>query len=114
MVTDMTLHTTDDATVSTRTPGPAPRSIGMMDGMTEPKRKIAISLRSDLLKQVRDVVAAGHSPSVSAYIEHAIVTQLTIEADWDAMQAEVFAGTGGPPTEDERAEARRFLGISDR
>ena len=35
------------------------------------------------------------------------------EATWDAAAAEVLAASGGPPTDEERAEARRALGLDD-
>ncbi|GMU77278.1 MAG: hypothetical protein AMXMBFR46_00790 [Acidimicrobiia bacterium] len=73
------------------------------------KAKIAITLRPDVLAQVRAEVGAGRARSVSAYIEHAVVGQLAAEADFDTMLTEMLAGTGGPVTADERAEARRLL-----
>ncbi len=80
----------------------------MMNGM-ERKAKVAISLRQDVLKQVRERVASGQARSVSGYIEHAVVGQLAAEADFDELIAEMLAATGGPPTKKERAAARRLL-----
>ena len=86
---------------------------GMIEGMTtsEPKAKIAITLRPDLLGQVRARVDGGSATSVSAFIERAIEEQLRAEVAFDDMLAEMLDATGGPVTE---AEARRFareLGI---
>ena len=86
----------------------------MITGMTPAKVKIAITVRPDLLERVRKAVDSGQAGSVSAYIEHAIAAQLEAEEDWDAMSKEVFAATGGPPTDAERLEARRMLGVPDR
>ncbi len=79
-----------------------------MNGM-ERKAKVAISLRQDVLNQVRERVASGQARSVSGYIEHAVVGQLAAEADFDELIAEMLAATGGPPTKKERAAARRLL-----
>lgn len=38
-----------------------------------------------------------------------IVGQLAAEADFDTLLAELFAETGGPLTDQERASARRAL-----
>ncbi len=80
----------------------------MINGM-ERKAKVAISLRQDVLNQVRERVASGQARSVSGYIEHAVVGQLAAEADFDELIAEMLAATGGPPTKKERAAARRLL-----
>ena len=81
----------------------------MKNGMTDPKAKIAVTLDQDVLARVRAAVADGRARSVSAYVEHALAGQLTAEAEFDAMLAEILAATGGPPTAKERREARRLL-----
>ena len=78
--------------------------------MTSPKAKIAITIDPDVLARVKSEVEAGPSRSVSAYIEHAVVNQLTAEDDFDSWLAEALEATGGPLTEEERAEAQRILG----
>ena len=80
--------------------------------MTKPKAKIAITIDPDVLARVKSEVEAGPLRSVSAYIEHAVVQQLTAEDDFDSWLAEVLEATGGPLTEEERAEAQRILGQS--
>jgi hypothetical protein len=75
----------------------------------ERKAKIAITLRPDVLEQVRVRVSAGQASSVSAFIEHAVLGQLAAEADFDEVINEMLAATGGPPTKAERAAARRLL-----
>ena len=80
--------------------------------MTKPKAKIAITIDPDVLARVKSEVEAGPLRSVSAYIEHAVVNQLTAEDDFDSWLAEALEATGGPLTEEERAEAQRILGQS--
>jgi hypothetical protein len=77
--------------------------------MTEPKVKLAISMSPSLLAKVKRTVSRARSKSVSAYIEHAVASQLAAEADFDVLLAESLAKTGGPPTPAERAQARRLL-----
>jgi Arc/MetJ-type ribon-helix-helix transcriptional regulator len=77
--------------------------------MARPKVKITITLEADVLDRVRVAVADGRSKSVSAYIEHAVIGQLAAEADFDSTIVEMLAKTGGPPTKEERAIARRLL-----
>ena len=83
-----------------------------MTGVTKPKAKIAITIDPDVLARVKSEVEAGPLRSVSAYIEHAVVNQLTAEDDFDSWLAEALEATGGPLTEEERAEAQRILGQS--
>lgn len=73
------------------------------------KAKIAITVRPEVLAEVRARVAAGDAGSVSAYVEHALLGQLAAEADFDALVAQTLARTGGAPTKAERAAARRLL-----
>lgn len=77
--------------------------------MTKPKAKIAITIDSDVLDRVKSNVEAGRARSVSAYIEHAVVNEVAADTDFESMLAEIFEATGGPPTDEERAEARRIL-----
>jgi len=81
----------------------------MMNGMEKPKAKVTITLRPEVVEQVRARVAAGQARSVSAFVERAITGQLAAEADFDSLISELLAATGGPPTEAERAAARRLL-----
>lgn len=80
-----------------------------MIGMTRPKAKATITIDADLLDAVKAAVANGGSPSVSAYIEHAVAGQLASESDFDDMVDEMLGDSGGPPSADERAAARALL-----
>ena len=58
--------------------------------MDRPKTKITITLRPEVLADIRERVTAGQARSVSAYIEHAIVGQLAAEADFDSLLADFW------------------------
>lgn len=77
--------------------------------MTQPKAKIAVTIDPDVLVRVKSEVQAGPLRSVSAYIEHAVVNQLTAEDDFETMLAEMLEATGGPLTDEERVAAQRIL-----
>ena len=77
--------------------------------MTKRKVKLAVSMSPALLAKVKAAVSTGRFKSTSAYVEHAVAGQLAAEADFDVLLTEVFARTGGRPTESERARARKLL-----
>jgi Arc/MetJ-type ribon-helix-helix transcriptional regulator len=77
--------------------------------MTTRKVKLAISMSPVLLQKVKSAVARGRTKSVSAYIEHAVRTQLAAEADFDLLIAEQLERTGGPASSRERGRARKLL-----
>jgi Arc/MetJ-type ribon-helix-helix transcriptional regulator len=79
----------------------------MMNSMT--RQKIAITLPEEQVAAARLAVAEGRASSVSAYISQALARR---EADDELAEtvAEIYAGAG-PPTEAERAWARRALGL---
>jgi Arc/MetJ-type ribon-helix-helix transcriptional regulator len=81
-----------------------------MNGMTQPKVKVAVSLSADLVEQLRAAVTSGKARSVSAFVEHAVRAQFAAEIEFDAMLADMLAVTGGAPTDEERAAAARLLG----
>lgn len=81
----------------------------MMFGMETTKAKVTITLRSDVLRAVRTRVEHGDARSVSAFIEHAVSAQLAVDADFDGLIDEMLAATGGPPSAEETASARRLL-----
>jgi Arc/MetJ-type ribon-helix-helix transcriptional regulator len=81
--------------------------VGMIDGMT--RKKIAITLPEEQVEAARHAVADGRAASVSAYISQALARRDADEdlADMLAEMNEEY----GPPTEADRAWARRALGI---
>jgi hypothetical protein len=54
-------------------------------------------------------MAAGKSPSVSAFVKHAVRIALDDAAGWRQMLEEALQQTGGPLTKKERAWADTIL-----
>ena len=81
--------------------------VGMIVGMT--RKKIAITLPEEQVELARRAVADGRASSVSAYISEALARR---DADEQVLEmiAEIYAETG-QPTEEDRAWARRALGL---
>ena len=77
--------------------------------MTARKNRLTITVDAEIADQVRAQVACGTAPSVSAYIEHAVRSQLAADADFDVLLAAMLERSGGPLTPCERAEAQRVL-----
>jgi Arc/MetJ-type ribon-helix-helix transcriptional regulator len=72
-------------------------------------RKITITLPDEQLDEVRALVAAGQSQSVSAFVKHAVTVALADAAGWKEMLQEALQQTGGPLTKKERAWAHAIL-----
>lgn len=79
-----------------------------MTGMTT-KSKIAVSLPTDVLDSARAQVRAGRAPSMSSYVAEAL-KQRTESDDLDHLLATMLAETGGPLTDEERAQIDREAG----
>lgn len=79
----------------------------MIASMT--RQKIAITLPEEQVAAARRAVAAGRAASVSAYIAQALERRDADEELAEAI-AEIYAESG-EPSEDDRAWARRALGI---
>lgn len=82
----------------------------MMSGMTA-RTKIAVSLPSELVGAAKQAVAKGLAPNVSAYVARAMEEQAKLD-DLDSLLAELLEATGGPLTDEERAEVDREAGWS--
>jgi Arc/MetJ-type ribon-helix-helix transcriptional regulator len=82
--------------------------VSMILSMT--KAKIAVTIDRQLLAKVRQAVDEGIAPNVSAYIEGAVAARLSEDRDYFAMLDDMLAGSGGPLTDEERAEIDRELG----
>jgi len=72
--------------------------------------KIAVSIPTHLVAKARRAVKQGESPSVSAFVAHA-VEQKVMRDELEAMLDEWLEETGGPPTPEERRRARRKLAL---
>lgn len=75
-------------------------------------RKVTVTLDEAQLERIRDLVAAGTAPNVSAFVQHAVGVALDDVAGWGAMLAEALQETGGALTDGERAWADQVLGIN--
>jgi len=80
---------------------------GMVFGMAT--RKITITVGVDQLEQIRALVAAGQTPNISAFVQHAVKLALFDAAGWKEMLEQALQQTGGPLTAKERAWADKLL-----
>ena len=76
--------------------------------------KITITLPDDQLAEIRAIVAAGETRSVSAFVKHAIGVALNDAAGWQDMLNDALEQTGGPLTKKERAWADAILSGTER
>ena len=79
----------------------------MVTGMAT--TKLTITLDSVQLEEVRRIVGAGASSSVSAFVKHAVGIALHDAAGWKEMLEGALRETGGPLTKRERAWADTLL-----
>lgn len=85
---------------------------GMVTGMAT--KKVTVTLDEVQLDQIRSLVQAGTTSSVSGFVQHAVGVALDDVAGWGAMLAEALRGTGGEMSEEERAWADDVLGTNSR
>jgi Arc/MetJ-type ribon-helix-helix transcriptional regulator len=71
--------------------------------------KVTITLENDQLEEVRRLVAAGHAPSVSGFVKHAVGVSLADVAGWGVVLAQALDQNGGPLTAKERKWADAVL-----
>ena len=79
----------------------------MVSGMAT--TKVTITLEDEQLEEVRRIVSAGASSSVSAFVKHAVGIALHDAAGWKEMLDGALQETGGPLTKKERAWADTIL-----
>lgn len=77
-------------------------------------KKVTITVDEAQLTAMRELVAAGHSSSVSGFVQHAIAVALDDVAGWGAELADALERTGGPLTREEIAWADDALGVPRR
>lgn len=80
----------------------------MVSGMAT--RKVTVTLDEAQIEQVRRLVAAGSSASVSAFVRHAVAVALDDVAGWGVLLVAALRSTGGPLTDEERSWADNVLG----
>jgi Arc/MetJ-type ribon-helix-helix transcriptional regulator len=71
--------------------------------------QVTIALEDEQLKMIRALVASGESPSIAAFVQHAVAVALQDAAGWREMLEEALQQTGGPLTEAERAWADSII-----
>jgi Arc/MetJ-type ribon-helix-helix transcriptional regulator len=79
----------------------------MVTGMAT--TKITVTLPDQQLRDIRALVASGQSPSVSAFVKHAVDIALFDAVGWKEMLAGALQQTGGLLTNKERAWADSIL-----
>jgi len=65
--------------------------------------KITITIPDGQLEEIRALVGAGKTASVSAFVKHSVRVGLDDAAGWRQMLADALHQTGGPLTKKERA-----------
>lgn len=81
----------------------------MVRGMATTK-KVTVTLSTQAVEAIRELVAEGKADSVSGFVQRAVQTSLDDVAGWSAMLASALEETGGPMTQEERAWADEVLG----
>ena len=77
-------------------------------------KKIAITLESEQVDRIRNLVATGQAVSMSGFVQHAVGVALDDVAGWGAMLAVALAESGGAMSADELEWADQTLGVSKR
>ncbi len=73
-------------------------------------KKITVTLPEEQVDEIRLLMEAGRTSSVSGFVQHAVGVALDDVAGWASMLADALEETGGPLTDDERAWADDVLG----
>lgn len=82
--------------------------LGMENGMAT--IKLTITMDDHQFADVKRLVAAGRTPSVSGFVRKAVETALHDAAGWEEMLNEALHASGGPLTDSERDWADEVLG----
>ena len=71
--------------------------------------KITITLPNTQLDEIRAIVASKRSPTVSAFVKHAVGIAISDAASWRGMLNDALRQTGGELTKGEREWADKIL-----
>ena len=71
--------------------------------------KITVTLPDEQIQEIRALIAAGQTTSVSGFVKHAVGIALFDAAGWREMLRDALQQTGGPVTAKERAWADGIL-----
>ncbi len=74
-------------------------------------KKLTITLDEEQFQQIRNLVNAQRSPSVSGFVQHAVSVALDDIAGWGAMLAQALEESGGPMSAEEKVWADAALGV---
>lgn len=75
-------------------------------------QKVTITLSTEAVEAIRDLVGNGKADSVSGFVQHAVRVSLDDVTGWGAMLGQALAETGGEMTAEEHAWADQVLGRS--
>ncbi len=81
----------------------------MVCGMAS-TQKVTVTLPSESVAAIRELVRSGRAASVSGFVQHAVRLCLDDVTEWSLTLDRALAETGGPLTEEERAWAASVLG----
>lgn len=84
----------------------------MVSGMATVK--ITVTLPRDQIEEIRALVAAGRTTTVSGFVKHAVGIALQDAAGWDKMLETALNRTGGPLTKQEKKWADEILSAGAR
>jgi Arc/MetJ-type ribon-helix-helix transcriptional regulator len=74
------------------------------------KAKVTVTMDKELVAKVRRAVEDGRAASVSAYVEQAVAQWVLEEEASGSFFDEMLENSGGPLTDQERADIDRKLG----
>ena len=74
-------------------------------------QKVTVTLPTDAVEAIRDLVGSGKADSVSGFVQHAVQVSLDDIKGWGAMLAQALRETGGDLTPEERTWASDVLGL---
>ncbi len=73
-------------------------------------QKVTVTLPTQAVAAIRELVAEGKADSVSGFVQHAVKTSLDDVTGWGAMLAKALEDAGWPMTPEEGAWADEVLG----
>ena len=86
--------------------------MSMVFGMAT--KKVTVTIAEEQLASIRVMIADGHAPSVSGFVQHAIALSLDDAAGWRGTLDDALEATGGPLTDEERRWADEVLHVTGR
>jgi Arc/MetJ-type ribon-helix-helix transcriptional regulator len=72
-------------------------------------KKVTVTLDEGQLDEIRLLVEAGQTSSISGFVQHAVAVSLDDVAGWRAMLGLALEQSGGPITDEEREWGAQVL-----